>query len=970
MIELRQHQQEANTASCDAFEAGKTRITLEMATGTGKSFTQAALLADRFEKGDTDIVAFVPSQDLVAQNALSYRKYLKEQGIDVNVIGIFSPQEDLMREGCDVVTTSADDVIGVDKSKPTVYLATYASAKTVEEACQKGLGINTMICDEAHRMASGSTVEESGVWSLPLFDDKIPAERRAFYTATLRAEDRDDVITMSNAELFGERVYELGYKEAVERGILEQYEPFPVSVERAQIEAAMSEAGIEREDGMSDAAWRNQERAFAAALMSDSALEKRRAAGEPLSMMTLHPNRQIAAIYNGVLEERFEQKQETLPAMVVHGAATEQKERALAIGRSLKGEMAVSVVDMFREGTDMPGLNTLVVARNSSSSILLVQAMGRVVRKYSHDWVDENGQTPVKRPHIYVPVIVDSRDPQDKPDCALAAQLFSAMLRADNGAREQFEQASMMEGRKAVFGEKEGKETEATDTAAFIAQKFGLDIEGVSTRALAEEIAQATRVNDSIGHFERKAGEYEAWLETNGYEQPSLPGKAEWKAAQTPEQKAKLEQRRELVNWHSAVLTKHAERRLYPEQAKRLYDIKGFSFKEAETAPEKLVKHFEAYEMYANKAPQEASLRPWATVEGRLARLVKEAAQVGLEGQRVDGRGKPLPRQKGDAALEQFAQQLSMRQAIRGQVPSILDIKEPMSIRGSIDVLECPDSGRKQLCIVPAKGERIDSRRAIKFQPMIPLEVSTTEQERLMTIRGKDAVFSIEPGKRGVRANIELRVADEMNPEWAGFVDIVRKQPMGASFSNEHLSKNGQGRPVGALDVPGWSNKTNNDLAKMAQRARRQHASGELDLKVIKALDQTAGFSWVENEDYGARVKQGKHDVLQPQAAFEVLYKRHKSRLLEPGLMGQDSGVANTVKAGRALIERARAARAQAVAYGNDKAGKAQMMMWQKATQLMKPAMPAFREWATWEDPAVTIEDKQMVSPRRVAQAR
>lgn len=975
MIQLRQHQNEAHSSSVTAFESGVSRITLEMATGTGKSYTQGALLDDRLERGDQVLAVFVPSQDLVAQNAKSYRRFLADRGHDVNVVGVFSPDEELMREGCDLVSTNADEVLAATgQGKPTIILATYASSETMMEACEKGLAIDTMMCDEAHRMASGSDLDDAGKWSLPLFDDKIPAQRRAFYTATMRGEDREDVITMSNAELFGDRVYSLGYKEAVDRGILEQYKPFPVTIERAEIEQAMAEAGIEREEDMSDSAWRNQERAFAAALMSEAALENRRAAGEPLSMMTLHPNRKIATTYNGVLAERFADKGETLPTMVVHGAATEEKEKALAIGRSLKGEMAVSVVDMFREGTDMPGLNTLMVARNSKSSILLVQAMGRVVRKYSDDWKDENGNLPEKTPHIYVPVIVDSRDPNDKPDCALASQLFAAMLRADDGARESFEQACAQEGRDMIVGKQmgEGEAEPKMATQDVIAQAFQLDPDSPTMRALSQSIAEAARSNETIGQFDRFAGQYEAWLETNNYEAPSLPGKQEWKAADTPEKQAALKTRSDLAMWHSAVVNKHAQRRLYPEEAKRLYAIKGFSLRERDSAPEKLVQHFEAYRGYMGKNPQEPSARPWATPEGRLARLIVESGQIAAQGERLDARGRPQPRQKGDTALGEFAQALATRQALRGEIPSMVQIDKPVSVKGTLTEVTCPETGKNRLCLVPSRGEKVPGREWTGrfFQAPLPLEVSSRQEDLFRENLGMETRFTVTPGRRGVQAEMMIQVASEMNTEWAGFVDVVKRQPLGTSFGAKAFEGKMAAQPHRGKEVPGWSDKTNADLVKTAARARRLHASGELDMNVVRALDKAPGFAWVETEDYGQTIGAGKKAVPQPQKAFEEMHKRHGAALADKSLMTQDTGVANTARAGRDLILRARAARAQAVALGEDRAGKAQMAMWKKATQVMEPAMPAFKAWASWTLEQPETEKKVEKMPRKAVAVR
>jgi len=108
-LELRSHQRAALDALTQAFDAGATRATVEMATGTGKSYTQAELLCRHTPEGAC--AAFVPSEQLLGQNAQSYRKWAQENGRpDPFIIGVSSSTSPKTRAAVDAMTTDPDEI--------------------------------------------------------------------------------------------------------------------------------------------------------------------------------------------------------------------------------------------------------------------------------------------------------------------------------------------------------------------------------------------------------------------------------------------------------------------------------------------------------------------------------------------------------------------------------------------------------------------------------------------------------------------------------------------------------------------------------------------------------------------------------------------------------------------------------------------------------------------------------------------
>lgn len=85
---------------------------------------------------------------------------------------------------------------------PKLILSTYHSAIN----CLKGCKLDLFLLDEAHYAGGG------GIFSGTLFDSKISADKRVFTSSTPRAKSY-------LFDLFGDVVYNLPYKEAVDRNI-------------------------------------------------------------------------------------------------------------------------------------------------------------------------------------------------------------------------------------------------------------------------------------------------------------------------------------------------------------------------------------------------------------------------------------------------------------------------------------------------------------------------------------------------------------------------------------------------------------------------------------------------------------------------------------------------------------------------------------------------------------------------------
>ncbi|MFD7552813.1 Helicase associated domain protein [Streptomyces sp. NPDC059816] len=207
--------------------------------GAGKSliavFAAQGLRAER-------VLVLVPTLDLLGQMVGVWRA----GGRGGRLFGVCSEREKAaVGVRC---TTDAGELAGwlAGAGRVTVF-ATYAAAGlgVLERAHAAGAGRwDLMVVDEAHRTA--------GVlgkpWAVVHDDRRLPAVRRLYMTATPRLWEEPGlegaargsgqlVASMDDEEIFGPVVYRLTMSEAIERGLIAQYQVVCVDIADPQLSA-------------------------------------------------------------------------------------------------------------------------------------------------------------------------------------------------------------------------------------------------------------------------------------------------------------------------------------------------------------------------------------------------------------------------------------------------------------------------------------------------------------------------------------------------------------------------------------------------------------------------------------------------------------------------------------------------------------------------------------------------------------
>lgn len=456
---------------------------------------------------------------------------------------------------------------GQAEGRRVMVVSTYASAGTVEQAKVGTFGL--IVCDEAHRMASGEALDDIGTWSKPLFDAHIPAQDRIHFTATLRPEGSMDhhsqALAMNNVEVFGPVAYSLDYARARDRGILAPIVPHIVPLDAVALEVAMEEAGAGPVDGEGEGAFRARRRAFAASLMVPASVEKARADNGQASVMVLCPPggggahaETVARVGAGLLGEGVN-------VAAVHGKGATDVQTVLDWGRSPDQESVIAVVDMLREGTDMAKLNTLIVARPADSHVLLTQSLGRITRLHPPSW-----NLPPKVGNVMVPVIVDSRQDGAVVDGEVAANFVSSFVRLDARALQGFQQAQLEDGRASVETNPLHPSHQGT-TATALGTLFNVDATNPMTARVLEHIAAEVAGRDSIGHTHHMMGRYLNYVEEQGLSESD-------KVALAPSRSKKVgPEHNRIAVWVRSVTEGYAHGRLSAEEATLLESTPGFA---------------------------------------------------------------------------------------------------------------------------------------------------------------------------------------------------------------------------------------------------------------------------------------------------------------------------------------------------------------------------------------------------------
>lgn len=479
----RAYQNEA-IAKTVAYFANHERGKLIMAPGTGKTFTSlkiAEAMAKHEHKQDYFVLYLVPSIQLLSQtlfswnsdvtpttnlvpfavtsdrNASKQRTYSNDDDSDMNIQDIGFPASTsankLMANFAALKPTSGHRI--------TVIFSTYQSIEVIHQAQELGYPeFDLIIADEAHRTTgSHAANEEAGVFTKVHNNQVVRARHRLYQTATPKIYSHDTkkkgqeeniiIASMDDPDIYGEEIFRLGFGDAVAKGILTDYKVEVLAVDEAVIQRDLqssiaTENGLNIDDigkiiGVWNAMMKREsfsdkvtgapmQRAIAFASVIDN--QRGHGAGKVGS-------KQIAQEFNHVVNEYLgTDTSHNFHVDVKHvdGSmnALQKKDAIDWLAADLPDDEArvLSNVKFLTEGIDVPNLDAIIFFAPKRSQIDIVQAVGRIMRKYKDK---EYG-------YIILPVVVPSgQDPDTVLDDNKTYQAVWQVLNALRSIDERFE---------------------------------------------------------------------------------------------------------------------------------------------------------------------------------------------------------------------------------------------------------------------------------------------------------------------------------------------------------------------------------------------------------------------------------------------------------------------------------------------------------------------------------------------------
>jgi superfamily II DNA or RNA helicase len=241
----RPHQRRAIQAAVRHYKRDSaSRGRLVMPCGTGKSL--AAFWIARALQADTVLVA-VPSLALIRQTLLDWtREYLAHGQVPEWLVVCSDAstgeleRDEFVGEVYELgipTTTNAEVIADFLRRKtdgPRVVFTTYQSGhRLAKGASAANCVFDLAILDEAHKTVG---VKSKSFASL-LFDTNVRVRRRLFMTATERVIKGEDseVLSMDDPAVYGDRFFQLTFKEAIAQRLIADYQILTITVSDARI---------------------------------------------------------------------------------------------------------------------------------------------------------------------------------------------------------------------------------------------------------------------------------------------------------------------------------------------------------------------------------------------------------------------------------------------------------------------------------------------------------------------------------------------------------------------------------------------------------------------------------------------------------------------------------------------------------------------------------------------------------------
>jgi len=384
----RKHQRAAIRAAHRHYSVnGAVRGRMIMPCGTGKSLT-AFWVAK--ELGGQKILVAVPSLALIGQSLKDWTREFLAAGQVPDWLCVCSSEDvgkldkdEFVGQTYDLGVPTTTDVHEIAAflrkrtTSPRIIFTTYQSGHRVAEAAGSAkYSFDVAIFDEAHK-----TVGRRGrAFAVLLDEDNLRVKHRVFMTATervLKGGRSDDVLSMDDVDVYGERFYALSFKQAIADELICDYRILTVTISDTRIRELVANHHFvdadERLEGV-DAL------ELAAGLALKRAAKKQRVRHAISFHRSIKSAKRFAAQQDVLNEDRKLGPRMTNLHISSKQSVGDRKE-ILADFPSYRCSLLTNA-RCLTEGIDVPEVDCVLFASPKQSTVDIVQAAGRALRRH------------------------------------------------------------------------------------------------------------------------------------------------------------------------------------------------------------------------------------------------------------------------------------------------------------------------------------------------------------------------------------------------------------------------------------------------------------------------------------------------------------------------------------------------------------------------------------------------------------
>ena len=353
--------------------------------GAGKSLTGYWIKRELKSKS---IIVAVPSLSLVKQTLEVYLRETVANNDKVAWLCVCSDEGIGTNDDVAIYTNEIGVPCVTDKNyiakwikenakNKTIIFSTYQSGKTIAEACKIAKHeFDLGIMDEAHKTVG----DKEKLFSHLLFDKNIKIKKRIFMTATERryAGSSDTILSMDDAEVYGDTFAQLSFKKAIELGVLSDYKIITLFISNNEVRKLIEKNAFVKPIGKD---WNEETEARTLAALI--AIRK---------AMTDYPINHAVTFHSSIKKaEAFEQSQAVFSKVFPKYAKVKSFHVSGAMPTSVRGKIVdefansekgiITNAKCLTEGVDVPNIDCVLFADPRKSKVDIIQAVGRALRK-------------------------------------------------------------------------------------------------------------------------------------------------------------------------------------------------------------------------------------------------------------------------------------------------------------------------------------------------------------------------------------------------------------------------------------------------------------------------------------------------------------------------------------------------------------------------------------------------------------